>query len=473
LDHSAGELGYYVVEGCDGPMPTLAMEKDVTYYFRQEHYSNYYHPLGFAYYADGAHDDVDELEPSIKPHGSSSTCGDTNSCPAPMYIKDGEYLGQYSNIASIAAINGDEDFGLDFYEPEFFLDVVTWLEPTYEVALKFDVDDFTKDFFYFCHIHQYMTGRVKFVDSEGNLLQEENDPAIPYEYDAPSEYDQSCGTHGLDEYQLPNFECPTKFVCNKPEGAAGKFADCIDSMNCAMTAGMTTNMNMDSIIALFNHQMIPHHQNAVNMCKALMATSELASCVDDDEDDPICTMKFLCLEIMAVQNFQIQTMRGVNDALGYDGSDDCSVDVSVTKKLSACIASYPGYEGTLMPKGVVTVTYKSLTTTDFQVRFRLQGLESNCVDCGISIHAGKSCDDVDGPRGHYWNPSIDDPWFASFGAVYNTKENGNTGKGMFPLSNGYSVSKNAGHAIVVHAQDGSRVGCGILTNEVKSLSECL
>jgi len=61
----ASELGYFTVEGCEGVMPTLGMEKGVTYIFDQGDQSNYYHPLGLAYYADGAHDDVDELEPVV------------------------------------------------------------------------------------------------------------------------------------------------------------------------------------------------------------------------------------------------------------------------------------------------------------------------------------------------------------------------------------------------------------------------
>ena len=65
VDLHASELGYYIVEGCDGIMPTLGMERGVTYIFDQGDETNYYHPLGLAYYADGAHDDKDELEPGV------------------------------------------------------------------------------------------------------------------------------------------------------------------------------------------------------------------------------------------------------------------------------------------------------------------------------------------------------------------------------------------------------------------------
>jgi len=330
LDLHAGELGYFHFEECTGTNPTLGIEKGVTYKFVQEDITNYYHPMGLAYYPDGAHAGVDELEPGIAPPGSTSNCAEDMSCPAPMYIKNGIYLGTYSNNAMIAPISSDEDdFGLDVYEPEFFLDPVTWASAgTYEIALKFDVDDFTDDIFYFCHIHQYMTGRMKFVDSEGNELSPVDNPPIEYEYDVPSAYDQGCGTHGLGNFQLPHAQCPEQFVCNKPDGASGAFAGCLDSMNCAMTVGMTTNVNQGSAIALFNHQMIPHHQNAVNMCKALMASGELVCDDITDEDDAHCIMSVLCYEIINGQNFQIQTMRGVLDGLGYDATDDCEVEVS-------------------------------------------------------------------------------------------------------------------------------------------------
>ena len=63
-------------------------------------------------------------------------------------------------------------------------------------------------------------------------------------------------------------------------------AECVDSMNYAMIVGMTTSVNQDNAIALFNHQMIPHHQNAVNMCKALFKSGE-TDCDDlADVEDP-------------------------------------------------------------------------------------------------------------------------------------------------------------------------------------------
>jgi len=325
LNTHTSELGYYTVEGCEGIQPVLGLEKNVQYTFVQSDISNYYHPLGFAYYPDGAHEGVDELEPGIAPPGSSSTCTDDDAflCPAPMYLKDGTYLGVYSNNAGIKAETGDEDFGLDVYEPEFFATSVDWSEAgTYSVALLFDVDEFTDDIFYFCHIHSKMSGRIKWVDGTGAPLSPTNSPTIDYEYEVAETFDQGCGTYGISSYQLPHPECPAEFVCDSDDN----FSQCIDAMNCRMTAGMTAKGSSGSAAALFINMMIPHHRNAVNMAKALMYSGEL-ECDDYASETPDCILTQIAMEIIAVQNHQIQNMQGIADEESYPGEeeDDCKV----------------------------------------------------------------------------------------------------------------------------------------------------
>jgi hypothetical protein len=111
------------------------------------------HPLGFSYYPDGAHANADELEPTIVPPGSSSTCDTDSSCPAPMYHMNEEYLGSYSNNVNISSEhisdNASEDFGLDNYEPMFFHPLTEWIGyGNFAVYLKFDADtDFKRDIF--------------------------------------------------------------------------------------------------------------------------------------------------------------------------------------------------------------------------------------------------------------------------------------------------------------------------------------
>merc|ERR1711935_233456 len=88
VDLLAGEWGYFTVEGCDGVNPTLHLEVGRTYLFDQSDASNWYHLIGFAYEADGAHAGVNELEPGIAP--GNSNCAETLSCPPPMYFKGKE-----------------------------------------------------------------------------------------------------------------------------------------------------------------------------------------------------------------------------------------------------------------------------------------------------------------------------------------------------------------------------------------------
>merc|ERR1719377_282313 len=80
------------------------MKQGETYVFDQADGSNWYHPLGMAYFPDGAHTGVDELEPGIAQTGGSTTCAADNKCQAPMYYKNGEFAGNtYDNAASTSA----------------------------------------------------------------------------------------------------------------------------------------------------------------------------------------------------------------------------------------------------------------------------------------------------------------------------------------------------------------------------------
>jgi hypothetical protein len=95
------------------------------------------------------------LEPGIVPPGSSSTCDKNMTCPAPMYYIDSEYKGAYSNNEDLLALtSGEDNFGLDDYEPLFFHPLPEWVGyGEFSVFLKFDNDtDYSKDIFYFCHV---------------------------------------------------------------------------------------------------------------------------------------------------------------------------------------------------------------------------------------------------------------------------------------------------------------------------------
>ena len=144
----------------------------------------------------------------------------------------------------------------------------------------------------FAQIHQFMTGRIKLL--KNNVpVSTVDEPELGYTYDVPGEFDEECGTFGLDDFQLPNSQCPEEFVClgDVSDPALVTYAECIDAMNCAMMTGMTTKYSANSPVALFLHQMIPHHQNAVNMAKVLL-NQNILKCDDlTDEDDPDCILE--------------------------------------------------------------------------------------------------------------------------------------------------------------------------------------
>jgi hypothetical protein len=136
--------------------PTIGIEVGETYTFVQNDMTNYMHPLGFAYFPDGAHDNKPELEPGVVPGGSQTGgCAANMTCPSPMYHRNDKYVGIYSNNPALKnATTAEGDFGLDQYEPLFLRDPVEWRNfGTFSVSLRFD-HIYDQDLFYFCHVSQ-------------------------------------------------------------------------------------------------------------------------------------------------------------------------------------------------------------------------------------------------------------------------------------------------------------------------------
>jgi Domain of unknown function (DUF305) len=180
-----------------------------------------------------------------------------------------------------------------------------------------------------------MTGRIKLLKN-GVPIDEANEPSIEYQYDTPGEFDAKCGTFGLDNYQLPNKQCPDKFVCydnTTADAALVQYATCIDAMNCAMLAGMTTGYSTNSPVALFIHQMVPHHQNAVNMAKVLLHQNILVCDDLTNRKDPDCLMEFILRDIVNTQNFQIQLMLAILEQKNFPKTSDCVVEISTMRMI--------------------------------------------------------------------------------------------------------------------------------------------
>jgi hypothetical protein len=129
------------------------------------------------------------------------------------------------------------------------------------------------------------------------------------------------------------------------------------------------------------------------------------------------------------------------------------------------IGAYPGYKGALKPSGKVNVHF--LHGDLFRFSLSLKGLETNCIKCGIHIHSGTTCSDAALVGGHYWNPAVygvnvtGDPWVPSKGAYYTSDASGKALR-YFYTDQGYGYDDTINHAVVIHANDGSRIGCATL-----------
>ena len=149
--------------------------RGVEYEFVQHEMTNWMHPIGMAYYPDGAlgydqYAEVPELEnPTPEDCALPEFACEPGAAQAPLYGADGvfESLDDWNN--------GDE--GLDFYEPYFQRPLDQWMEKKWSVKITIPEDSKTKEFFYFCHIHKGMSGLIVVSDPAPDA----NELAIPFD----------------------------------------------------------------------------------------------------------------------------------------------------------------------------------------------------------------------------------------------------------------------------------------------------
>jgi len=241
---------------------------------------------------------------------------------APMYFLNASatgidtYLGgNYSNMRELVKPNKDgydNDFGLDGfgkYEESFgqtslkhWTDMGRW-------SVKFKwTDDYTKDLFYFCHVHDNMSGRIKLLKADGSgVAQSADDPPLGYAYESVGDWDASCGTNHLEHYAQDSMCAVTNYLCQQgvisedtdnedksrrlsidterrlaANTKSRKFDQCLAAMDCAMHHDMKRYSHPTNPAATFVYQMIPHHINAINMAKSLLAMDYL-SCDESEE----------------------------------------------------------------------------------------------------------------------------------------------------------------------------------------------
>jgi hypothetical protein len=171
-----------------------------------------------------------------------------------------------------------------------------------------------------CNVHNYMAGRIK-VYENGAPLNPEDTPALLKEPDEVSEYDQSCGTVGVGDYTRDSGKCPyDAFICTEGDETPEQllFGECMYALDCHMNYNMKSILANSDPIVTFIHQMIPHHQNAVNMAKALLKTNTLDASDEGDRE-----MENMMWAIINGQNFQIHQMQDYLAEKSYAESDLC------------------------------------------------------------------------------------------------------------------------------------------------------
>ena len=144
-----------------------------------------------------------------------------------------------------------------------------------------------------------MAGRIK-VYENGAPLNSEDTPALLKEPDVVSEYDQSCGTVGVGDYTRASGKCPSdSFICTEGDETPEQllFGECMYALDCHMNYNMKSILANSDPIVTFIHQMIPHHQNAVNMAKALLKTNTLDASDEGDREMENMMWAIICVEI--------------------------------------------------------------------------------------------------------------------------------------------------------------------------------
>jgi uncharacterized protein (DUF305 family) len=322
-----GESGYYEFAGYTGPSPDITVQIGKTYVFDQRDSSNWYHPLGFAYYPDGAHGatwggaERDEVEAAgellYKINGAVTTCPDAG------------------------------DTGLDCYEPEFFYPRPDWLAKKYTVELTITQAMADKSpggvIYYFCHIHSKMSGKIIIQNADGSAVTKADGSALPnptqlqlYSPVVLSGVDYTCGTTDIAPYGGGGQKaCSERFVCGNLDT---NFEKCLQAIDCKMNSEMKTETTANSAdkVAVFMEQMIPHHLNAVYMSKLVLkqvTASEISAAMEDDQ------LHDILRNIIVVQMYQVHQFRNYIEAVRGGTTTTTTIATTIRVVTQPCPSS--------------------------------------------------------------------------------------------------------------------------------------
>ena len=124
---------------------------------------------------------------------------------------------------------------------------------------------------------------------------------------------QACGTFDVAIFAGGGAkQCNERFLCGNLDTT---FEKCMQAIDCKMKEEMLSHTAMDSHnkVAVFMQQMIPHHANAVDMAKILLAQVDAAAIDSAIEEGGLSDM---LSDIINVQNFQIHQFRNHLSSFG-------------------------------------------------------------------------------------------------------------------------------------------------------------
>jgi Cu/Zn superoxide dismutase len=132
------------------------------------------------------------------------------------------------------------------------------------------------------------------------------------------------------------------------------------------------------------------------------------------------------------------------------------------------LASYPDYSGSYNePFGTFLVEESNSGVT---IEGTLGNVAPSCVDCGIHIHSGFTCDDADGVGGHFYDSDYwdSDPWTTTYSSNAKGHASVSVSVDGFSTASAFNLP-TAYHALVVHDST-DRVGCGIIGTPYTAVS---
>ena len=129
------------------------------------------------------------------------------------------------------------------------------------------------------------------------------------------------------------------------------------------------------------------------------------------------------------------------------------------------LGAYPGHTGGAAA-ALRNLYFAYLPDGTTRVSYNLDvGSGEASAKGGLHVHAGTSCDDG-AVGGHYYQDDWRaDPWDTAW-----TSDAAGEASGSFTLDTGYGAGDNLGHAVVVHASDGTRIACGVLEDVAGGMS---